>query len=355
MFDSLKTITCIESYTLTNSNFENTNPILYDEVIPIAHILSCLNNLQSCAYINTSITNHPQISLLEQLFLRTNLKKEYPYIHIDYYFASKNNHLTRGIVSQAEFQNLESSKLLQYLRYYRYNYIIFDNLTFDSPYFSQIEKVLKDEQITSKIIFLSSSKVRSYFSKIISNFYVYQENNNLLPKHSVSGKLGTNINYYLNCPINMSVWLQIAYNFKFLKLSEPKRFFFISTQLQNSREMTFIYILKKSLKDMHEFGNWDFMSINLEKSKFDNTSEEPKELQLCSLMEQSAYLNGFTNIITSSQDLAKKIYNLTYERESLKNVSTLIWNLPVDINDSTKENIQLLDLSSSSTYRECNQ
>lgn len=342
MFDFQKTITCIEQ---SKEASQSSNQ--YDEIIPIAQILSCLNNLQSCAYINTTITNHPQISLLEQLFLRTNLKKEYPHIHIDYYTYSRNNTLTRGIVSQAEFQNLSSSKLLEYIKYYRYDYIIFDNVTMQSPFFNQIEKIIKDENITSQIIIIANSKAKEYFSPLLTTSFSYTKINELLLKPTQTTKSQDEINLFnINSPINISLWILIAYNFLLLKNKQPKRFFFMSTQMQSSREVAFISILKKNLKDMYEFGNWDFINLNVDRIHSLNI-DASNEKKLYTILKQSFYIDGFTNIMGDVEEMKSSILDILLTLDRSQITSTIITNTLFNFDNSNISEIELIKLVNS--------
>lgn len=350
MFNSKKIITCIdyENYSKNTSQFSQ-NSTNFESILSFAQLLSCLNNLQSCAYINTSISNHPQISLLEQLFLRTNLRKEYPYIHIDYYLSSKNNTLTRGIVSQAEFQNMTPSKLIEFLKFYRYDYIIFDNLTIESPFFNLIEKILKDNEILSQIVIITNSKTKKYLRPILTNNFKYTTKNILPYSSNFSSRLkkeSTELNIengkidYINSPLEISVWIQIAYNFTELKNKNSKRFFFLSTQMQSSREVAFISILKKMLKEMHDFGNWDFINLNLNRiHSNENLAQQNSDNQLISILKQSLFIDGITNIAYDLKSPTELIQDVFKFQDISQIISKITSNTNFDLsNTSIKQN-----------------
>ena len=342
MFNSKKIITFIEkSQEPLNENSSTLIINNYDEIIPTAQILSCLNNLQSCAYINLSISSHPQISLLEQLFLRTQLKKEYPYIHIDYYMQSRRDSITRGIVAQAEFQNLPYSKLIEYIKYHRYDYIILDNVTSNSNNFSLISAIVNDENISSQIILIGDSKIKSHFNNI-DTYFTYQNKIKQFSNLDKSSSLEEKNFYQINSPKNISVWIQIAYNFIFLKKNISKRFFFLSTQIQNSREIAFISILKKILKSMNEFGNWDFINLNID-NVYLPSSKNSNEEKLNMILKQSFHINGFTNIIVDSRNTISidNILNIGNSKIS----SIIIVNDNINVCESDFLNIELLNLN----------
>lgn len=344
MFNSNKIITFIEKSkkSIDKKNYDSSSNN-YDEIIPIAQILSCLNNLQSCAYINTSISSHPQVSLLEQLFLRTNLKKEYPYIHIDYYMQSKKNSITRGIVSQAEFQNLPHSKLIEYIKYHRYDYVILDDVSSNSNNFNLIDSIINDKSILSQIIIIGDSKIKNYFNNI-DTYFTYQNNIKQLQYLNKSCDLGKkNPLYCINTPANISVWILIAYNFIFLRANNSKRFFFLSTQMQNSREVAFISIFKKILKSMNEFGNWDYINLNIDNINLPNFKNSNEE-KLNSILKQSLYINGFTNIISDSKTTTNICEVLSNINKS-KITSIMVTNDKLNTSDSDFSKIDLLNLN----------
>ncbi|MCH8519450.1 MAG: hypothetical protein LAT82_01715 [Nanoarchaeota archaeon] len=340
MFFSKKQVTFIE-----NLNSHNTK----ESLISSAYLLYSLNSLESCAYVNLDATKNSFISLLEQLFLRTNLKKEYPYIHIDYYLKFNSNFLIKGILSQAEFQNLKIEKLVQNLIYYRYDTIILDNLDVTSQHLDTILTILNSSEITSNIVIIGSDKIKFFFEKkkiefhsslkleLHSNLKDSQSLYSSSPSLDVQYSNQPNILNILTNP-NISSWLSITYNLISIKKSGTKRFFFISNSYSYSKEITFILIMKKCLKQIPEFENWDYMVINPNNLNFILDMEYNKQL---TLLNQSLLVEGFSNLIfNTTLDIEKfvlhKLTNLnTLETVNNTNNSFVIISSLSQINKSS--------------------
>ena len=303
MFISKKSIHFIDtSQTIhleNNSNNSSTN------IVSFAQLLYCLNNAQSCAYINTSLNNHYLISLLEQVFLRTNFAKEFPHIHIDYYLNYKHSILTRGILSQAEFQNVKIDKLTDMLLFYKYNYIIFDNLTAKSEELSTLLNILSQDLVQSNIIIFGNLEVYTLISKYISKKYS-------LTLNSLKYENLDKLNFSICSHNEIITWIIIAFNFSYLKTKYSKRFFLFANQHQISKEISFILNLKKYLKPVTEFENWDVIhyQLDLHQTPLKDTSlENLISNQFISLLIQSYQLEGITNIINTSQESIDSIIN----------------------------------------------
>ncbi|MFP4402090.1 MAG: hypothetical protein ACLFPL_02565 [Candidatus Nanoarchaeia archaeon] len=316
-------------------------------LISFAQILNSLNNVESCAYINLSITNHQQISLLEQLFLRTKLSKEYPHINIDYYLLFKHEHITRGILSQAEYQNFHISKLFHCMSYFKYQVIIVDNVTPRSPYFSYILSIINASEIESQIILITSSQsILTHINTSIQTVhnYIYQE--------QLSQDSNTTHNAQPLLTINsideFSSWLSIAYHFTILKKNGSKRFFFISEQLGFTKEIFFLSILKKHLKQLNDFEQWDFMTSKREQHLKINSNNENNLTQLIYFIKQSLQVSGNTTILSSSHinDSVQTQLNSLITSTLHKN-SLLITNMQVKPTQHTTSSYQRIEFKKS--------
>lgn len=309
MFFSNKKIVFIEENKglLNNSNVKS--------MFSSAQILYSLNSLESCAYINLESSTNSFLSLLEQFFLRTKIQKEYPYIHIDYYLKFNSKFLTRGILSQAEYQNIAFDKLEYMLNFYRYNTIIIEGFSRDSQYLELLLNIIKSSSITSNIVIIGDENFKKYLEKsdvIFSNFFKFnyvdnsQNISNLENSHEKINK-----NVFLSAPKEIQSWLLIAQNFIYLKENYTKRFFFISNIHNYSKEIIFVTFLKKYTKELQDAGNWDLMVLSPKESNLLTNVEYNKQFNL---IKQSFSIEGFTNLIISD-DL-----NLDFEEKLLSSL-----------------------------------
>ncbi|MFT4244528.1 MAG: hypothetical protein ACMXYB_03690 [Candidatus Woesearchaeota archaeon] len=321
MFFSQKKIIYVEQDLAKDSILYNQN--LTCNILSSAQMLFSLNNLESCAYVNLETSKNAFISLLEQLFLRTKLKKEYPYIHIDYYLKFNSQFLTRGIISQAEFQNVSYNKLKEMLIFYRYDTIILDNLSLQSSNIEIILNILNSNEISSNILIIGSKNFKDYILKNninLSRVVLLDESLNLLDEKNnqiqLNSKMDSNnntnfdlekiSNRFISSLITskeLQVWFLIAINFLNLKDLGTKRFFIISSTYDYSKEITFITLLKKHTKELLDIGNWDIMTLNISNLNFIDSLENNRQLNI---ILQSLQIEGFTNLIFSNDILLKQ-------------------------------------------------
>lgn len=300
-------------------------------IFAFAQLLYSLNNLQSLAYVNLSIQNHEHISLLEQLFLRTQMKKDYSYIHIDYYLKYANESLTRGILAQSEFQNLHIDHLKEIIKKNSYQVLVFDKLTIESPFLDKILELLKEIDWI-QVLIIGDKSVKKYFKKYITEDFklTHKSKQNDLTKYTLQDFSEVNT---ILAPHFFSSWLIIAYNFYLLKYSFTKRFFFTSNQESHLKEIFFISLLKKHLKPLLEFGRWDFVTAS--HSNLNITSLEDVKL-FEGLLSQSFKITGVSNILFNSTnsleiDLSKEFQNKLIEQ---KNVSLILTNKSVEFSNN---------------------
>lgn len=283
-----------------------------------AQILYSLNSLESCAYINLESSKNSFISLLEQFFLRTKIQKEYPYIHIDYYLKFNSKFLTRGILSQSEYQNISLDKLGYMLDFYRYNTIIIEGFSRDSQNTQLLLNIINSPSISSNIIIIGDNSSKEYLRKnnvIFSNFFIFNQLNESYKLNSISISNDSK-GLFLCAPKEIQSWLLIAQNFTYLKESYTKRFFFISNIHNYSKEVVFITFLKKYTKELQDVGNWDLMIINSKDSNFFENIEYSKQFNI---IKQSFSIEGFTNLILSDNlnfEIETKLFSILFENTS---------------------------------------
>ena len=326
MFLNDKSVLFIEDESLSDQS-----------LIGFAQVLYALNNLQSCAYINFSIKSHEPLSLLEQLFLRTSLAKEYPFIHIDYflrYSDSKKDIITRGILSQVEFQNVHISTLLPLFEKQSYQTLIVDNVTKDNPHLDVILKLVQ-LSIWKQVLIIGSKDIKHYFKQNVTHEYKLSSN---VLTNAISHTRLSSINTIVG-PYISSNWIIIAYNFTLLKYQFSKRFFFLSYKNNFAKEILFISLLKKHVKNLQEFGNWDYIFLS---GQLQTPTKENKELDAFNqLLVQSFKLKGLSNILFPYGLLEKlelSLINHLYELlQKQKSLSVLITNKNVEEILSRKE------------------
>ena len=276
--------------------FIDENSTQSTSILAFAQILYSLNNSQSLAYINFSIKSHEYLSLLEQLFLTTQLKKEFSFIHIDYYLKQSKQSLLRGILAQSEYQNIRFEHCAEILSRNSYQVLVLDMVSKNQEHLDIIEEIIK-LPIFSQIIIISNSDhfdiFKKYITKRFSATLLIQHNDITKYSSEKFSKISS-----ISCSKTLhsfSSWLIIAYNFYLLKYPFPKRFFFTSNQELFLKEIFFISIVKKHLKNIVEYGNWDFITATKHHSKLMNTEYNTFK----DLFNQSLLLLGITNIISN--------------------------------------------------------
>ena len=289
----------------------------HSSTLAFSQILYSLSHIQSCCYIDFSNKNQEYLSLLEQLFLRTDLEKEFPHIHIDYYLKHKEKSITRGIIAQGEFQNIHIESFLEVIEKNSYNTIIIDNLTPQIPNFDLIIKLIESSKISSHILIIGNSEVKKYIKSEINEEFELDESSLFKPKYeNIVFPLPKFSNQnYIECPKNFSSWIIITINFYLIKYPISKRFFFNESIEKVQKEIFLISNFKNKLKLISEYGDWDFVFNQNNLSNIENKVNN-------SLLYQSLKIPGLTNIISSE--------NLILDNDN--NKSIILTNYNIDEN-----------------------